>query len=129
MGGGTTITMQMMKMMMNSERSLKFYKTQEIYHCVNGWSLKDLIQVYVYQPKTGGELDRNFPFYTGNLSWCALVPIKFQVILISICPKILFLMCVVILVFATQIYLLYLLQSDLSETGSMKKTIFFLFQR
>ena len=62
---------------------------------------------------------RNFSFYTGNLPWCVLVPIKFQAILTIISFKIQFLRWVVVLTFGTQYSIgcrnLCSLWSDLQE--------------
>ena len=40
---------------------------------------KDLVHVCVYKPSTRSKHNRNFSFYTGNLPWYVLVPVKSQV--------------------------------------------------
>ena len=78
-----------------------------------------MVHFCINSPSTGSKHGRNFSFYTGNLPWYALVPVKFQISKINISLKICFLRCLVITTFGTPIWF----KSWISWISTRKNTI------
>ena len=100
-------------------RDLKFYKIHAKIALSLWVAIKDLVHVCIYNPSTRSKHGRNFSFYSGNLPWYALVPVKFQIFVINISLKICFLSCLVITTFGTPIRF----QSQISCISIRKNTI------